>query len=113
MTRSLFWVNPSVDTATTPRVGRDLDGRVLSTVLRERIVSPSNTGWGRTISPQPRLANTFWETSVTLWPDTSARVRVELTSGRPNSVRLAYSWSKCSGAVFWVSRVNQMLSVVV
>jgi hypothetical protein len=50
---------------------------------------------------------------VTLWPATSARVNVELTSGLPNSVRAAYSWSKCSGAVFWVNSVNQMLSVPV
>ena len=66
-----------------------VDGRVLSTVLRKRIVSPSNMGCGSTISPQPRLAKTFCEMSVTLCPVTSARVRVEFTSGFPKLVRAA------------------------
>lgn len=33
-----------------------------------------------------RLAKTFWETSVTLWPVTRATVKVESTNGQPNSV---------------------------
>ena len=37
-------------------------------------------------------------------------VRHEFTSGRPNSLFAAYSASKCSGCVFIVSRVNQVLS---
>jgi hypothetical protein len=32
------------------------------------------------------LAKTFWETSVTLYPVTSATVKVESTSGSPNPV---------------------------
>jgi hypothetical protein len=113
MTTSSFWLSPSVSTDTTPSWGRDLDSRMSSTVLREWMVSPSNTGCGSRTSSQPRFAKTFWDTSVTLCPETSASVNVELTRGLPNSVRAAYSWSKCSGAVFCVSSVNQMLSVLV
>ena len=96
-----------------PIVGRDFDSRTPSTVERERIVSPSKTGLGREIFSHARFAKTFCEMSVTVWPVTSASVNVELTSGLPNSVFAAYSWSKCSGAVFCVSSVNQELSVVV
>ena len=49
-------------------------------------MSPSKTGFGSRTSSQPRLAITFWETSVTLCPVTSASVNVESTSGRPHSV---------------------------
>ena len=49
-------------------------------------MSPSKTGAGSRTSSQPRFAITFWETSVTLWPVTSASVNVESTSGLPHSV---------------------------
>ena len=48
------------------------------------MVSPSKTGLGSRTSSQPRLAKTFCERSVTLWPVTRAKVKVESTSGRPN-----------------------------
>ncbi len=56
---------------------------------------------------------TLCEMSRTLCPLTSANVSVELTSGLPNSVCAAKWWSRWAAAVFWVRRVNQMLSVVV
>ena len=37
------------------------------------------------LNPTPGW-QTFWETSVTLWPVTRATVKVESTNGRPNSV---------------------------
>src|SRR5215211_5241770 len=43
---------------------------------------------------------------MTLWPVTSATVKVESTSGLPNSVCAERWWSKCIGAVFWVSSVE-------
>ncbi len=76
-------------------------------------MSPSKTGAGRRISSHPRFAKTFWETSVTDWPVTRATVKVESTSGLPNSVWDERWWSKWMGAVFWVKRVNRALSVVV
>src|SRR5918997_4542595 len=44
------------------------------------MVSPSKTGAGNLTSSQPRLAKTFYGTSVTLWPVTSARAKVESTA---------------------------------
>ncbi len=52
----------------------------------EDVVLPSKIGEGIQTSSQPRLAKTFWETFVKLWPVTSASVKVESTSGLPNSV---------------------------
>jgi hypothetical protein len=52
----------------------------------------------------------FWLTSDTLMPTISATVNGLATSGLPNSLALAYSASKCSGCVFIVSSVNQVLS---
>ena len=75
-----------VRTVTMPTFSRDLESRTSSTSDSEYSVSPSKTGAGRRTSSQPRLAITFWETSVTLWPVTSASVNVESTSGRPHSV---------------------------
>ena len=65
------------------------------------------------MSVQPRLAIAFWLTSVTLMPTISATVNGEATMQRPNSDWRPYSSSKCSGWVFMVSSVNQMLSVCV
>jgi hypothetical protein len=47
-------------------LSRDLDSRFSNTSLREEIVSPLNTGFGRRTLSQPRLAITFCEMSVTL-----------------------------------------------
>lgn len=112
-TTSLRWFTPSVNTLTIPTLGLEFDSRLDTTVDRERIVSPWNTGAGSLILSHAKFAMTFCDTSVTLWPVTSATVNVESTSGLPNSVFLAYSKSKWIGAVFCVSRVNQMLSVSV
>ena len=55
----------------------------------------------------------FWLTSLTLMPTSTARVSGEATMQRPNSDALPYSASKCSGWVFIVSSVNQVLSASV
>jgi hypothetical protein len=55
----------------------------------------------------------FWLRSLTLIPATIESVRQLFTSGRPNSVLAAYAASKCSGCVFIVSSVNQVLSASV
>ena len=55
----------------------------------------------------------FWLVSDTDMPATSDSVKVELTSGRPNSLRRAYSLSKWIGCWFMVNRVNQVLSLSV
>ena len=65
------------------------------------------------MSVQPRLAIAFWLTSLTLMPTSNATVKGEATMQRPNSEWRAYSSSKCSGCLFMVSRVNQVLSVSV
>ena len=65
------------------------------------------------MSSQPRLANAFWVRSVTLCPTAIATVRVETTSGLPNSDCAAYSLLKWIWLVFIVSSVNQVLSVSV
>ncbi len=59
------------------------------------------------------FAMAFWLTSVTLMPTTIASVRGEATTQRPNSEALPYCSSKCSGWVFMVSSVNQVLSACV
>ena len=76
-------------------------------------MSPSKTGWGVRTSSQPRLANTFVERSMVDCPVTSARVKVELTRGRPNSVRAAKCLSRWIRATFWVISVNVWLSASV
>src|SRR5262247_4493690 len=65
------------------------------------------------MSVQPRFAIAFWLTSVTLMPTISATVNGLQTMHFPNSLAFAYSSSKCSGWVFIVRSVNQMLSVCV
>src|SRR5215203_1854205 len=70
-----------------PTFGRERDPRFSVTSLLELIVSPSKTGAGSRISSHPRLAKTFWEISVTLWPVTRATVKVESTRGRPYSAQ--------------------------
>jgi hypothetical protein len=52
-------------------------------------VSPAKTGAVNFTSSQLRLATAFWLTSDTDRPVTMAKVSVETTSGRPNSVREA------------------------
>ena len=96
-----------------PTLGRDLDSRVSSTSLFERTVSPSNNGCGSRTSSHPRLATALTVRSVTDCPVTSASVKHELTSGRLNSVALAYSVSKWIGLVFIVRQVNQTLSAAI
>ena len=51
------------------------------------MVSPAKTGAVSLTWSQPRFATAFWLTSGTDRPVTMARVRVETTSGLPNSVR--------------------------
>ena len=51
--------------------------------------------------------------SATDSPTTSAAVNMLFTSGRPNSLRAAYSVSRCIGAGFMVIVVNSTLSVSV
>ena len=51
--------------------------------------------------------------SATDSPTTSAAVNMLFTSGRPNSLRAAYSVSRCIGAGFMVIVVNSALSVSV
>src|SRR5205823_197603 len=62
----------------------------------------------------PRLATVVPRVvSPTLMPITSPRVKMLLTSGRPNSVVFANSASRCSGCGFIVIVVNSTLSVSV
>ena len=77
------------------------------------MVSPSNTGAGIRTSSQPMLANTFIDRSMVDCPVTRARVKVELTNGRPNSVPAAKLLSTCALATFCVTRVNHWLSASV
>ena len=107
------WLKPRVCTVTIPACGRDLLSRLSSTSDSADRVSPTNSGWVSLISRHPRLAIAFWLTSLTLMPAISATVSGEQTMQRPNSLCLAYSASKCSGCVFIVSSVNQVLSVSV
>ena len=53
---------------------------------------------------------TLNDRSIVDCPVTSASVKVESTSGLPNSVCAAYAWSKWIGFMFCVSSVNQLLS---
>jgi hypothetical protein len=86
---------------------------VLRISLSAQRVSPTNTGAGSLISPQPRLATAFSLVSGTLSPVTSASVRVLFTSGRPKRVRAAWEALKCTWLVFIVRHVNQTLSASV
>src|SRR3954451_15805471 len=62
----------------------------------------------------PRLATVVPKVvSPTLIPITSPRVKILLTSGRPNSVVLANSASRCSGCGFIVIVVNSTFSISV
>ena len=56
---------------------------------------------------------TFHDRSMVDWPVTSASVKVESTSGLPNSVFAAYALSKWMALLFCVSNVNQMLSAAI
>jgi len=89
MTMTPSWLKPTVRTVSTPTSAREPDSRTESTSDCEYRVSPSNTGLGIRTRSHPRLAITFIDTSTTLWPVISARVNVESTKGRPNSVRAA------------------------
>ena len=79
-------LKPVVLTFTIPTFGRDFDSRISSTSLREYTVSPSKSGLGRRTSSHPRLAITLNERSMVDCPVTRASVKVESTSGLPNSV---------------------------
>src|SRR5215204_1979313 len=70
-------------------------------------MSPSRTGAGSLTLSHPKLADMFWEMSVTLCPVTSASVKVESTSGLPNSVCVAQLWSKWTGIQFSKYRTRQ------
>src|SRR6188508_59512 len=78
-------LKPVVSISTMPIVGLDFDSRVLSTFDWAYTVSPSNSGDGIRTSSQPRLT-ALRETSATERPVTSAIVKHEFMSGRPNSV---------------------------
>ena len=86
MTTTPSWLEPVVRTVTMPTFGRERDSRDLEHLGLGVDRVALEDGAGRRTSSQPRLAITFWETSVTLWPVTSASVKVESTSGRPHSV---------------------------
>ena len=107
------WLRVRVRTVTMPACGRLADSRFSRTIDSLYSVSPAKTGWVMRISSQPRLAKAFWVMSVTLCPTAMATVRVETTSGLPNSDFAAYSLLKCIWFVFIVSSVNQVLSASV
>ena len=81
--------------------------------LSAQSVSPTKTGFGSLMSVHARFAAAFSDVSGTVRPVTSATVKALFTSGRPNCVRSAYGTLKCTGFVFMVRHVNQMLSVSV
>src|ERR1051325_5436317 len=62
----------------------------------------------------PRLATVVPRAvSPTVMPMTSPKVKMLLTSGRPNSVVFANSASRCNGCGFIVNFVNSTLSISV
>jgi hypothetical protein len=103
---------PRVRTFTMPHCGLDLDSRFSRTSDSEYSVSPANKGWGNSIWSQPS-AKPFSLTSATPIPATIASVSALLISGRPYSVRLAYSVLKWIWLVLLVSSVNHVLSASV
>src|SRR4051812_46845010 len=113
-TSSPCWLRPTCSNSTIPASERDRLRRTDITVVRARIVSPWNTGFGKRTSVMPRLATVVPSVvSPTLIPITRPSVKMLLTSGRPNSVVLANSASRCSGCGFIVMVVNSTLSVSV
>src|SRR6185437_5399147 len=113
-TVSPCWLSPTCSNSTMPASARDLLRRRLTTVVRAWIVSPWKTGFGNRTSLIPRLATVVPSVvSPTEMPITSPSVKMLLTSGRPNSVVLANSASRCSGCGFIVIVVNSTLSVSV
>ena len=80
-------LKPVVSISTMPMVGRDFDSRVASTFDCAYTVSPSKSGAGMRTSSQPRFT-ALRDTSATDRPVTSAIVKHEFISGRPNSVCL-------------------------
>jgi hypothetical protein len=94
-----------------PALGRDLLARTSSTVVRERSVSPANTGAGKRTSVMPRLATVVPSVvSCTDRPMTSPSVKMLFISGFANSVPLAYSASMWMAAGLQVALLNHMLS---
>jgi hypothetical protein len=76
----------------------ELEARTERTSVRARIVSPWNTGLGNATSFMPRLPIVVPSVvSPTVIPISSPSVKIEFTSGRPNSVALENSASRCSG----------------
>src|SRR6185312_8057318 len=113
-TVSPCWLSPTCSNSTMPASARDLLRRRLTTVVRAWIVSPWKTGFGNRTSLIPRLATVVPSVvSPTEMPITSPSVKMLLTSGRPNSVVLANSASRCSGCGFIVIVVNSTLSASV
>ena len=74
---------------TMPTLGLEQDSRLAVISLSDQSVSPTNTGFGSVISPQPRLAAAFSLVSGTVIPRTNASVKALFTSGCPNCVRSA------------------------
>jgi hypothetical protein len=72
------------------------------------MVSPAKTGAGNWTSEMATCAMIVpGVSSATGSPATSAAVNMLFTSGRPNSLRAAYSVSRCIGAGFMVIRGEQ------
>jgi hypothetical protein len=99
---------------TIPASGRDLLTRAATTSVRVEIVSPANTGAGNATSVMPRLATSVPMVRLcTDMPIIRPSVYSEFTSGRPNSVKAAYSASRCSFCTFMVMPQNITLSASV
>ena len=108
------WLMPWCSKVTMPVDGRDRDRRASRTSVTTWIVSPVNTGAGKSTREKPRLATVVPSVSSgTASPTTRPSVNRLLTSGRPNSVPAANSASRCSGCGFIVIVVNSTLSVSV
>src|SRR5690242_3786642 len=110
-TVSSRWLRPRCSNVTMPVPGRDRDRRASMTSVTTWMVSPANTGAGRSTREKPRLATVV--PRVSSWtdrPTTRPSVNRLFTSGWPNSVLAANSASRWSGWGFMVIVVNSTLS---
>ena len=73
------------------------------------MVSPSKTGAGSLTSSHPRLAKTFCEMSVTLWPVTSAKVKV-VSSTPADRVGASYDGTSPNAATITDAMLYSILS---
>ena len=113
-TVSSRWLRPWCSNVTMPASGRDRDRRASRTSVTTWMVSPANTGAGKSTREKPRLATVVPRVSSgTASPTTRPSVNRLFTRGRPNSVLAANSASRWSGCGFMVMVVNSTLSVSV